>query len=257
MPSFLNFQKIITYVMSQHEQKTKIISKINTLVENLGSSSWKIVDMDQFDEKIYTEKVYCKQIEGGKHLGLVFPYDDICFNPEINQWMMNCANMWFRQINNIIPSIESGDCFHTFPKYINIRRTSKIEGQLGKIQLGRLKTNSAICVRKSNIKPELSEQFYVSVEFDNIHTDDIKSIKRDLAYIKSIPLIELVKLNKITEFDFCFKFPKITETEINSVKSKVLHYYINQQNSWIKNTLQPLVNDLWENHNLKINMIYL
>uniref|UniRef100_A0A6C0IXX0 Uncharacterized protein n=1 Tax=viral metagenome TaxID=1070528 RepID=A0A6C0IXX0_9ZZZZ len=243
--------------MSQQEQKSKLIERINGLVENLGSSSWKIIDLDQFDGKIYREKVYCQQIEGGKYLGLYYPYDDISFNPEMNQWMMDCANMWFRQINNIIPSIKSGSCFHTFPKYFNIQRTSKIEGEIGKIQPGRLMTNSAICIRKSNSKPELPEQLYVSIEFQDTPTDDIKQIERDLDSAKSVPLIDLAKLNNITEFDFCFKFPKILESELNSGKSKVLNHYINQQNNWIKNTIQPLVDDVLKNHNLKINMIYL
>ena len=243
--------------MSQEHQKSKIIGKINGLVENLGSSSCKMVDLDQFDGKIYKEKICCQQIEGAKFIGLVCPYNDISFNPDINQWMMYCANIWFRETHNIIPSIESGECYHTFPKYINIQRTSKIEGKAGKIQAGRLLGDSAISIQNSKSKPELHKQFYVTIEFQNTSNDDIKNIKCDLDSIKSVLLTDLAKLNNITEFDFCFKFPKILETEQNSLKAKVLNYYVNRQSNWINNTLKPLINDVLENYNLKINLVYL
>ena len=236
-------------------ESTKFLEKIKSIVANIGYTSMKLVDVDQFDDKTYPNKVFTRQIEGSKFVGISYPYNDIAFNVDIHDWAISCCNMEFRLINSIIPTLKSGECYHTFPRFINIQRGSKNIGVDGKIQPGRTINNSAIVIRKSNSSLEQDPQLYISIEFNDTEFIDIKNYNQDLQYCKSVPVVDLAKINNITEFDVCFKLPDISKIDKSSVKYIVTKHYIDKHYEWVKK-LEPIIVSVKKTHMLTINVVY-
>ena len=125
----------------------------------------------------------------------------------------------------------------------------------GKIQPGRTINNSAIVIRKSKSSPAQDPQLYVSIEFNDTEFIDIKNYDQDLQYCKSVPVVDLAKINNITEFDVCFKLPDISKIDKSSVKYIVTKHYIDKHYEWVKK-LESIIVSVKKTHMLTINLVY-
>ena len=118
------------------------INKIINRSEILGITSCKKLGEDQFNNKLYNENMITEQVQGSNIIQLTFPHNDITYNQLIHNWVMKCVYIQFRTKFNPIPTLKyNGDCYHTLPKYLKIKRTN------GYIHEGRL-INNAVYISK-------------------------------------------------------------------------------------------------------------
>lgn len=229
------------------------IEVINARVESLGYSSRKIIGQDDLDFKNYESGVLCsKQMEGSQTLNMYYPYNDILYNPEINEWKMLCAQIYFRIHYNLIPN-ENYTSIH-FPPIINIRRSS------GKIQKGRVKKQCGFRISKKSLEEDAIPtsripKLYLRVEYNtsDINLEDY-TLPKD--YYKDIPIQEIKEFNpSIKEFEITFRLPNYLCYKCNGYKFRVIKNYHDIHYKWCKSILYPLVDYIKNKYdiNIKIN----
>lgn len=228
---------------------------INARVKSIGYSCRKIIGQDDLDFKIYSDqdcKLVSMEMEGSQTLNMSFPYNDIIYNDEINQWKMLCAQMYFRIYYNLIPN-----CTYTkttFPNIFNIKRSN------GKIQKARVKKNTGFRISKTKIEEDTIPthkipKLYVRAEF-NLCEVGLEDYSAPKEYYKDIPIEDIKQFNPdIKEFEISFSLPDYLCYNFNGYKYNVVKYYHELHDDWCKYTLQPLIHYIKSKYdiNIKIN----
>ena len=236
------------------EEKIKTsIEIINARVQSLGYSSRKIIGQDDLDFKNYDESLLCsKQMEGSLTLNMNYPYNDIMYNKEVNEWKMLCAQIYFRIYYNLIPNEIYTNT--TFPSIINIRRSN------GKLQRARLRKNSGFRISKKSVEEDAIPtsrvpKLYLRVEYDSVDINlEDYSLPRD--FYKDIPIQDIAEFNpNIKEFEITFKLPDYLCYDYNGYKYSVVKYYHELHYEWCETILYPLVEYIKKKYdiNIKIN----
>lgn len=233
-------------------KEKKTIDIINSRVLSLGYSSRKIIGQDNLDLKIYPEinnDLVSKEVEGSLTLNMEFPYNDIIYSKNINEWRMFCAQIYFRIHYNLIPNEILTKT--TFPKFINIRRSS------GKIMRARIKNNAGFRISKASLDEDAIPtnrvpKLYLRVEFSSsdINLEDY-SIPQN--YYKDIPISDIHEYNPdIKEFEITFSLPN---NVYDDYRNGVINYYCQLHNKWCEELLNPLIEYIKNKYdiNIKIN----
>lgn len=253
-PEFIGISCLLNIDELVGEEKIKTsIEIINARVKSLGLSSRKLIGQDDLDLKSYDEKnLYSSQMEGSLTLNMNFPYNDINYNKEINEWKMLCAQIYFRVYYNLIPNEIYTNT--TFPSIINIRRSS------GRLQRARVKKNAGFSISKTRMEEDSTEthiipKLYLRVEYDtkDINLEDYSLPKE---YYKDIQIQDIAELNPyIKDFEVSFSLPNFLCYDYGGYKYSVVKYYHELHYEWCENILYPLVEYIKKKYdiNIKIN----
>ena len=235
------------------EQSSELtIEIINNRSKQIGMTSRKIIGRDEFTFKdnISNHNIISSQIEGSNNLNIYYPYNDIQYNTTESKWKMDCANIYFRIHNDIIPNEKL--CVHTFPDIINIRRSN------GRIQKARQKYRSGFKISKKHmdidaIPSSNHPKLYIRMEFgNNENLNEDRSIPKE--YFKDISIQDIAELNpEIKNFDITFYLPKYMNCQYNSTKYKIQKYYCDIHNKWCNEKLIPLFKYIKNNYDIEIN----
>ena len=229
------------------------IEVINTRVKNIGKSCRKIIGRDEFtfkDNHPNNDNIITSQIEGSRILNIDYPYNDIQYDKGVSEWKMNCANIYFRIYNDLIPN--ENCCVHNFPDIMNIRRSS------GKIQKARQRYKSGFRISQKNtdvdaLPTSKHPKLYIRVEFGNSDNDiDDRTVTKE--YYKDVSIEDIAEVNpEIKNFDITFYIPKYMNYHYNSKKYEIQKYYCDIHDKWCNEKLIPLFKYIKNKYDIEIN----
>jgi len=233
-PAYMNEGKTWEYQETPPicmDETSKIIESIEGLAQVTGFFSSRRLNMDQFDNNIYSdEEMMSSHILGSYTIGINYPYNIILYSKE-NCWKMDCLNLYYNIFKNI--SLNEN---HNLPKLLNIKRSN------GSIQKAVIKDIQGFIIRKSRTSGDINEKIYVPVYFSQDNSVENLLENEGLLFVtKSIPLEELLDVNpNITEFNLSYKY-LIIEENYTQTRKDITKYFNDKLKFWINNTLFPVL----------------
>ena len=245
------------YTAEPHENSYEdTITKIEQCSACVGFSCLRVEGWDKIQRTRYTDdEVTSVIVPGTMTFNIDYPYNDVQYHKEKSEWLVPLLFIHYRITHNMIVSqSDDTECYHTFPRFINIKRSS------GAIQKARTRKNGSIRVVESKSNPG-NYNLHISVEFDEepFRYENIETTELDnLAFIKDAKLKDIAELNPdITNFDIVFKLPKYLSFQYNSHKYLVMKYYCDKHEEWCMKTLRPMIHKLQSETNIKISVKYI
>jgi len=237
-----------------NEKEINMLINIFNLINKIGYISLKYIGLDEFTNirTINDDLVHNEELQGSNIFNLSIPYNDISFNKETSKYLMNITQIYYRIVNNIIPSIsyfvknKNSFCYHNLNKIYKIKRST------GKIQNARVRYNAGIFIYK--LQDSNYKDIYIRMEYSNDEETDLNCMRDiHLPLYKDIPLNKLIELNPdIKVLVITYKLPNINKFKENTIEYNLSKFIMEMHNIWLEKEMRPLFKKRLESLNIPV-----